>query len=199
MQPDLLKAAPAAAETRKFPGIVQPYGDTPLDEEHVGEFIYLEIVNQAKEYLYIYTPYLLIDNEMQVALELAVKRGVKVTIVTPHIPDKPLVFLITRSNYEPLISAGVRIMEYTPGFVHSKVFVADDRMAAVGTVNMDFRSFFFHFECGTFLVDTPCIKDIRDDFERTFEKCTHVTKTFLNKRLAGRVIGALLRVLSPLM
>ena len=182
-----------------YHGIVQPYGDTPLDEEHVGEFVYMEIVNQAKNYLYIYTPYLLIDSEMQIALELAVKRGVKVTIVTPHIPDKKMVFLVTRSNYEPLLSAGVRIMEYTPGFVHSKVFVADDRMAVVGTVNMDFRSFFFHFENATLLIDCPCIKDIRRDFEETFEKCTNVTQTFLNKRLVGRVIGAFLRVLSPLM
>ena len=136
---------------------------------------------------------------MQIALELAVKRGVKITIVTPHIPDKPLVFLVSRSNYEPLLKAGVRIMEYTPGFVHSKVFVADDRMAVVGTVNMDFRSFFFHFECASLLLDVPCIKDIRADFEDTFEKCTNVTQTFLNKRLVGRVIGAFLRVLSPLM
>lgn len=180
-------------------GIVQPYSDSPLDEENVGEYVYMEIINQAKDYLYIYTPYLLIDNEMQVALELAVKRGVKVTVVTPHIPDKPLVFLITRSNYEPLISAGVRVMEYTPGFVHSKVFVADDRMAAVGTVNADFRSFFFHFEDAALLIDTPCIKDIREDFEKTFEECTHVTQTFLNKRLIGRAVGAFLRVLSPLM
>ena len=183
----------------RCPGIVQPYGESPLDEEHVGEFVYLDIINQARKYLYIYTPYLLIDNEMQIALELAVKRGVKITIVTPHIPDKPLVFLVSRSNYEPLLKAGVRIMEYTPGFVHSKVFVADDRMAVVGTVNMDFRSFFFHFECASLLLDVPCIKDIRADFEDTFEKCTNVTQTFLNKRLVGRVIGAFLRVLSPLM
>ena len=193
------KFRPDRNSEKKFPGVVQPYGDSPLDEENVGEFVYLEIINQAKDYLYIYTPYLLIDNEMQVALELAVKRGVKVTIVTPHIPDKPMVFQITRSYYEPLVSAGVRIMEYTPGFVHSKVFVADDRLAAVGTVNMDFRSFFFHFENAVLLIDTPCIKDIRADFETTFEKCTHVTQTFLNKRLIGRVIGAFLRVLSPLM
>ena len=180
-------------------GIVQPYGDSPLDEEHVGEFVYLDIINQAKDYLYIYTPYLLIDNEMQVALEMAVKRGVRITIVTPHIPDKPLVFAITRSYYEGLVHKDIRVMEYTKGFVHSKVFVSDDRMAAVGTINVDFRSFFFHFEDAVFLVDTPCIKDIRNDFETTFDVCTPVTRNFMNHRILSKIAGVVLRVLAPLM
>ena len=180
-------------------GIVQPYGDSPLDEEHVGEFVYLDIINQAKDYLYIYTPYLLIDNEIQVALEMAVKRGVKITIVTPHIPDKPLVFAITQSYYEGLVHHEVKVMEYTKGFVHSKVFVADDRMAVVGTINVDFRSFFFHFEDAAFLVDAPCIKDIRRDFEETFEVCTPVTRNFMNHRILSKIAGVVLRVLAPLM
>ena len=184
---------------RSHPGVIQPYSDSPLDEEHVGEFVYLDIINQAEKYLYIFTPYLLIDNEMETALELAAKRGVDVRLVTPHIPDKPLVFQITRSNYDPLRRAGVKIMEYTPGFVHSKVFLSDDRIASVGTVNMDFRSFFFHFECGALLVDTPCLKDIKEDFEKTFIECTPVTPNFMSKTLLGRMLGTFLRVLSPLM
>ena len=180
-------------------GTVQPYTDSPLDEEHVGEFVYMDIINQARKYLYIFTPYLLIDNEMETSLILAAKRGVDVTIVTPHIPDKPLVFAITRSNYSALLKAGIRIMEYTPGFVHSKVFIADDRIASVGTINMDFRSFFFHFEDGVLLIDCPCIEDIRRDFEETFKKCTLVTPDFMSERFIGRVFGLFLRVLSPLM
>ncbi|MBR3147426.1 MAG: cardiolipin synthase [Eubacterium sp.] len=187
------------ADHAALPGIVQPYGDSPLDEEHVGEFVYLDMINQAKDYLYIYTPYLLIDNEMQVALEMAVKRGVRITIVTPHIPDKPLVFAITRSYYEGLVHNKVQVMEYTRGFVHSKVFVADDRMAAVGTINVDFRSFFFHFEDAVFLVDSPCISDIRRDFEETFDICTPVTTNFMNHRILSKIAGVVLRVLAPLM
>ena len=186
-------------EEQGKPGVVQPYCDSPLDEEHVGKFVYLDVINQAKKYVYIFTPYLLIDSEMQTALELAAKRGADVRIVTPHIPDKPLVFAITRSYYEPLVRAGVKIMEYTPGFVHSKVFVADGKVATVGTVNVDFRSFFFHFEDGTLLIDTPCIDDIKKDFDETFGKCTSVTQSFISERLIGRIIGMFLRVLSPLM
>lgn len=198
---DYNRYKPAFCESESAPrrGLIQPYCDSPLDEEHVGEFVYLDVINQAKKYLYIFTPYLLIDSEMQTALELAAKRGVDITIVTPHIPDKPLVFAITRSYYAPMMEAGIRVMEYTPGFVHSKVFLIDDKIATVGTVNVDFRSFFFHFEDGTLLVDTPCIEDIKKDFEETFEKCTLVTPSFMSERFIGRVIGMFLRVLSPLM
>lgn len=198
-RPDGLKPGDEQEEHSGSSGIVQPYGDSPLDEEHVGEFVYLDIINQAKDYIYIYTPYLLFDNEIQVALEMAAKRGVKITIVTPHIPDKPLVFAITRSYYDGLIKHGIRMMEYTGGFVHSKVFVSDDRVAVVGTINLDFRSFFFHFEDAVLLVDTPCIKDIRSDFEETFEQCTPVTENFMSSRLLSKTAGAFLRVLAPLM
>ena len=177
---------------------VQPFSDSPLDDEHVGEYVYLEMINQARDYLYIYTPYLIIDNEMMVALELAAKRGVRITIVTPHIPDKPMIFQLTRSYYNSLIDKGVRILEYTPGFVHSKVFVADDRMAVVGTVNVDFRSFFFHFECAAFLMDTECIKDIRKDFEDTFKKCQEKTEGAYYQNFFAKLYGAVLRVISPL-
>lgn len=189
----------AADDNASAGGFVQPYCDSPLDEEHVGEFVYLDIISQAKKYVYIFTPYLLIDSELQTAIELAAKRGVEITIVTPHIPDKPLVFAITRSYYSSLMKMGVRIMEYAPGFVHSKVFIADDKVATVGTVNVDFRSFFFHFEDGVLLIDTPCIKDIKADFIKTFDKCTLVTPNFMSERFIGRVIGMFLRVLSPLM
>jgi len=182
----------------KGKGVVQPFSDSPLDNENVGEYTYLEIVNQAQDYVYIYTPYLIIDNEMEVALGLAAKRGVDVTIVTPHIPDKPLVFSITRSYYNTLISCGVKIKEYTPGFVHSKVCIADDRMAMVGTVNMDFRSFFFHFEDGAFMIDTECIPEIRKDFEETFGICEDKPKGAYYQNFFAKLYGALLRVISPL-
>ena len=178
--------------------VVQPYSDSPLDNEHIGEYVYLEIINQAREYIYIYTPYLIIDNEMKVALELAAKRGVKVTIVTPHIPDKPMIFQLTRSYYNTLIDMGIRIMEYTPGFVHSKVYVADDKMAVVGTVNMDFRSFYFHFECATLMLNNSCIKDIREDFEKTFDECQEKSEGAYYKNFFAKLYGAVLRVISPL-
>ena len=129
-------------------GYVQPYGDAPIDEFNVAENIYLQIINCAKKYVYITTPYLVLDNEMTTALIIAAESGVDVRIITPHIPDKWYVHAVTRSSYRQLIEAGVRIYEYTPGFIHAKMFVADDEVGVVGTANMDYRSFYLHFECG---------------------------------------------------
>lgn len=127
-------------------GYVQPYGDTPLDEEYLGENVYLNVINGAKRYVYFMTPYLIIDSEIQTALCLAAKRGVDVRIITPGIPDKKMVWDLTRSYYPDLLAAGVRIYEYTPGFLHSKVCVCDDQLAVVGTINLDYRSLYLHFE-----------------------------------------------------
>lgn len=121
-------------------GFVQPYADSPMDTENVGEHVYLQILNNAKNYVYINTPYLIVDDSMVSALCLAAKSGVDVRIVTPHRWDKWLVHMTTRSYYRTLIEAGVKIYEYTNGFIHSKTFVSDDHIATVGTTNLDFRS-----------------------------------------------------------
>ena len=180
-------------------GIVQPYSDSPLDDETVGENVYLEILNQAEDYVYIFTPYLIIDNEMKTALVLAAKRGVDVRIVTPAIPDKKIVFRLTRSYYEPLIKSGVKIYEYTPGFIHAKSFVCDDRVAVVGTINMDYRSLFLHFECGTLLVGCSSVYDLKKDCLETFEKSREIHHEDCRRTFFGLLYDAVLRMLSPLM
>ncbi len=132
-------------------GVVQPYADSPLDEEPLAETVYLNILSQAQRYVYIYTPYLAVGETMLDALKAAAKRGVDVRLILPGIPDKKLIFRLTRSYYLPLLRAGVRIYEFTPGFLHAKCYVSDDRVAVVGSINMDYRSLFLHFECGTLL------------------------------------------------
>ncbi|MDO4976986.1 MAG: cardiolipin synthase [Eubacteriales bacterium] len=151
-------------------GFIAPYGGTPLSKQfNVGQNIYTNIINSATDYVYICTPYLIIDTELENALILAAQKGVKVVMLTPGIPDKKMVWWITRSFYKNLIEAGIKIYEYTPGFVHAKVFVSDDRVATVGTFNLDFRSLYLHFENGTYLCDSKKVFDIRDDFLNTLE------------------------------
>lgn len=180
-------------------GFVQPYGDSPLDDESTGENVYLEIINKAADYVYIFTPYLIIDNEMQTALTLAAKRGVDVRIVTPAIADKKIVNLLTKSYYRPLIKAGVGIYEYTPGFIHSKNFVSDDRIGVVGTINMDYRSLFLHFECGTLLINTPSVMDMKKDCLETFAISKKIGLDDLKMNFGTLLFTAVLRALSPLM
>lgn len=179
-------------------GYVQPFSDSPLDDELIGENIYIELLSQAKEYVYIFTPYLIIDNEMKSALTLAAKRGVDVRILTPAIPDKKLVFRLTRSNYEPLLRSGVRIYEYTPGFLHAKSYVCDDECAVVGTINMDFRSLYLHFECGTFLYRTECIKDLKKDSLETIEKSREIHLSDCKDGFFAGMLDSILRVFAPL-
>ena len=153
--------------------IVVPYGDGPKPAymENVSESVLLNMINQAQRYVWITTPYLIIDGKLTEALCCAALRGVDVRIVTPHIPDKKIIFAMTHSYYPRLISHGVKIMEYVPGFVHSKQIVCDDEIAMVGTVNMDYRSLIHHYECGVILIGSECIKDIKADFENMFAKC----------------------------
>ena len=132
-------------------GIVQPFADNPLDDEAVGETVYLNLINKAKRYVYITTPYLILSNEMVTAMNTAAKSGVDVRIITPHVPDKWYVHAVSRSYYEMLVEAGVKIYEYTPGFVHAKTFVVDDEYAVVGTINLDYRSLYLHFECAAWM------------------------------------------------
>ena len=182
------------------PGYVIPYGDSPLDNENVGEMVYLNILNQARDYVYIMSPYLIVDNEMKTALCFASQRGVDVRIVLPHVPDKKYAFVLAQSHYKELTEAGVKIYEYTPGFVHAKVFVCDDREAVVGTINLDYRSLYLHFECAAYLHSVPAIADIKADFFRTMEQSELVTaETIRHQKLLDRLAAAVLKVAAPLM
>ncbi len=180
-------------------GYVALYADTPLDNEALGENVYINILNQEKDYVYIATPYLLISDEMENALCLAAKRGVDVRILMPGIPDKPTVFFMAKSYYPPLLKAGVQIYEYTPGFVHAKSYVCDDRIATVGTINMDFRSLYLHFECGTFLYGCKAVLDVKKDMEECFPQCHQVSLGDCRQGLIGNLLTSVLRVLAPLM
>lgn len=180
-------------------GFVQPFYDTPLDSEALSENVYIDIVNQAEKYVYIFTPYLIPDDCMKNALCLAAKRGVDVRIVTPGIPDKKPIYRLTRANYKPLLSAGVRIFEYSPGFIHAKSFVCDDKIGVVGTINLDYRSLFLHFECGTFMYKCSAISDLRDDHTDTMDKCREITADNISKYYRGTMFDALLRVIAPLL
>lgn len=180
-------------------GYVQPYGDSPLDGETVGENVYLNIINNAVDYVYIFTPYLIIDNEMMVALCLAAKRGVDVRIVTPNIPDKKIVFLLTQSFYPQLIENGVKIYQFTPGFLHAKCFVSDDKVATVGTINMDYRSLYLHFECGVFLYNTKTVLEVRDDILNTIEQSRRISEEDLNSSFIKRFAQAVLILFAPLL
>lgn len=181
-------------------GFVQPYGDSPLDGEPVGENVYMNIVKNAKRYAYFTTPYLIISDEFNRELTMAAKRGVDVRIITPGIPDKRMVYQLTRSYYAGLAKEGVRIFEYTPGFVHAKQCVSDDEVATVGTINMDYRSLYLHFENGVFLYGCDAIKEIKKDFDDTFPQCEEVTDRYRSGRSTVLRIGqCVLRLLSPLM
>lgn len=181
-------------------GYVQPFADSPLDDEAVGESVYLNLIGKAERYVYINTPYLILDNEMSTALCLAAKRGVDVRIVTPHIPDKWYVHAVSRSNYEILAESGVRIFEYTPGFVHSKTFVVDDMFAVVGTINLDYRSLFLHFECGVWMYKTNSVSEVKKDYLKTLEICRNITlEDCRNVRWHRRLGRTILRIFAPLM
>lgn len=180
-------------------GYIQPYADNPLDHEIVGENVYLNIINTANHYVYIYTPYLIIDNEMMTALCLAAKRGVDVRIVTPEIPDKKAVFWLTQSYYGQLVDAGITIYQYTPGFIHAKCFVSDDKVATVGTINMDFRSLYLHFENGVFLYKNDVVEQMKKDMLNTFEISQHITRQMCRGNLGKTLVQSILRLLAPLL
>jgi cardiolipin synthase len=181
-------------------GFVQPFCDTPLDNETVGENVYLNIINRAKRYVYICTPYLIIDNEMVTALMLAAKSGIDVRIMTPGIPDKKMVFLLTQSYYEQLLEAGVKIYEYMPGFLHSKTFVCDDEIGVVGTINLDYRSLYLHFEDGVWMYRNSVIADIKKDFVDTMEYCNPISLEFCRSRkLPVRIMQNVLRLVAPML
>ena len=203
VEEDYSRFRPAAmpAEADRGAGwYVQPYADNPLDEEPVGEAVYLSIINKAQRYVYIMTPYLIVSDSVNTALCNAAKSGVDVRIITPHIPDKPLVFELTRAHYESLLEAGVQIFEYTPGFVHAKNVVADDACGVVGSINLDYRSMFLHFEDAVLLYRDPTVLDIKKDFLDTQFKSQPVTlEECLNHSWIRRLFRSILRVLAPLL
>ena len=190
---------PAHAEEEAH-GYVMPYGDSPLDKYKAGEAVYMDILNRATDYVHIMSPYLILDGELETALCFAAQRGVDVKLILPGIPDKMVAYALAKTHYPVLHSAGVKIYEYTPGFVHAKVFVSDDIKAVVGTINLDYRSLYHHFECATYLYKTDCIADIEKDFQDTLAKCREVTvDSIKNEKLSYKLAGVLAKMISPLM
>lgn len=182
-------------------GYVVPFGDSPspIDTEDIGKTVYLNILNSAREYVYMCTPYLICDRELINAMCVASRRGVDVRIITPHIPDKKYVFLMTRSNYKRLIESGVKVYEYTPGFIHAKSFVSDDKFAVCGTINLDYRSLVHHFECGAWMYDTECIMDMKEDFFDTVKKSHCVSKKDAKLNFWESTFAEIMKVFSPLL
>jgi cardiolipin synthase A/B len=160
-------------------GYIQPFSDSPTDEEAVGESVHLHLINLADKSIKIQTPYLILSHIMKNALIIAAKSGIKVEIMVPHVPDKRLVFEVTRSYYESLINAGITIAEYEPGFVHAKMMIIDDEVATLGTTNMDYRSYYLHFECGVMVYKSSIIQIMSDDFDKTMKECVIITKKYV--------------------
>lgn len=191
---------PPATELLPERGYVQPFTDSPLDQERVSETVFLSMIGKAKKSVYIMTPYLILDSAMQASLRVAAKSGIDVRIITPGIPDKKYVYAVTRANYDELLEAGVRIYEFMPGFIHSKVVCVDLESAVVGTVNMDFRSLYLHFEDGVFLYKTESVQAVAEDFMDTLPHCREVQLQQHRERSAiVRIAEMCLRVFSPLM
>ena len=178
---------------------ILPYNETPLDKEDIAQDIYLNIINQAKDYVYIFTPYLIIDNDMIKALSLAVKKGVDIRIVIPGIPDKKTVYTLTESYASSLIKNNIKIYKYTKGFIHSKVFVSDDKIATVGSINLDYRSLFLSFECGCYIENDKVIKDIKEDLTETIKRSKEITKKEANPGFIKGIWQSILRLIAPLL
>ena len=180
-------------------GIVIPYGDSPHDKEYIGKQVYTYMINNAAKYFYIATPYLVVDNEIFEALKFAVHRGVDVKIIMPHIPDKKYAFWLGRTYYPELLKAGVEIYEYAPGFVHSKLAVSDNLRAVVGTINLDFRSLYLHYECAAYMIGAKAIADIEADYKQTLNSCIRITMDeYKQFPLYTKLIGKMMRLVAPL-
>ncbi len=181
-------------------GFVLPYATNPFHSEHIAKRIYLDILNHAKRYVYIMTPYLVPDYELLQALTYAARRKVDVMLIMPHIPDKKYAFALGHSYYRYLLQAGVHIYEYTPGFVHSKVFVSDDTEAVVGAINLDYRSLYLNFESAVFMYGVPAILDIKADFLQTLRKCQLITDFDIrHDKITRKLVGGALKLFAPLL
>lgn len=191
---------PTLEDKSECHGYVQPFDDSPLDDEHVSEAVYLNLINQAEKYIYIETPYLIADNKMMVALSLAAKRGVDVRILTPNIPDKKYAFAVTQSSYEELLESGVSIYQYTPGFNHGKTFVVDDNYAVVGTINLDYRSLYLHFECGVWMYKTKSVEQVKISTLKALENSEKITLEQVRSiSKIRKILRTVLKIFAPLM
>lgn len=187
-------------ETEAASGHVIPYGDGPLDGWKIGERVYMDILNRAQRYVHIMSPYLILDGELETALKYTAERGVEVTLILPGIPDKKIPYALAKTHYASLLDSGVNIYEYTTGFVHAKVFVSDDREAVVGTINLDYRSLYHHFECATYLHSVDCIPKIENDFQSTLRKCRRVTPEIVRQeRWTTKLLGSIVKAFAPLL
>ena len=178
-------------------GAVQPFGDSPLDDERSAENVYINLIGMAKQSLWIMTPYLIITDEMSRALELAAKRGVDVRLITPGVPDKKTVFAVTRSYYAPLVRQGVRIFEYAPGFCHGKMCLCDEKVASIGTSNLDYRSLYLHFENNIVLYGGEAVAQMTQDFKEMFPQCREMTEEYRSMTL--RIWQCILRLFAPML
>lgn len=184
----------------KANGFVIPFGDTPLDDVYVGKRAYIHNLDNASEYAYIMTPYLVIDDEMYESMKYAAQRGVDVKIILPHIPDKKYAFWLARTYYRELLNAGIEIYEYTPGFVHAKMSISDGRRAIVGTINHDYRSLYLHYECAAYMMDVPAVIDIERDFKDTLSMSQKITLQDVKKfNIFTKIIGYIMRLVAPLL
>ena len=187
-------------QSKKSNGYIIPYSDTPQNKKNPAKNTYLNIINNAKNYVYIMTPYLILDNETSQSLINASLSGVDVRIMTPYIPDKKLVNACTKSFYEQLLKAGIKIYEYKPGFIHSKIVVSDDNVATIGTTNFDFRSFYLNYECGVWIHNTKEEIKIKEDFMNNVDNCIEIKlETWKKRKLDVKILEAILRLISPLL
>ena len=194
---DMDRDLPLAAQV-KTDCLVQPFADSPVDREAVAKNVYLELINQAQRRLYICTPYLILDNDLLTCLRLAAKRGVDVRIYTPGVPDKPTIYQLTRSYFPHLLRAGVKIYSYTPGFLHAKTWLVDDRIAAVGTVNLDYRSLYLHFENSVLIYGGAVLEDVRKDLAEIERESKELTLGDCRTGFVGTMYSAVLRLVAPL-
>ncbi len=202
IEEDLRKFLPEQHQVSPFvsDGYIQPYADSPLDNETTGENIYMNIIGKANDYVYIFTPYLIPDHEMIKTLQNAAKSGVDVRIIMPGIPDKKVIYWMSQSYYEPLIECGVRIYQYKPGFLHAKCFVSDDKLATVGSINMDYRSLYLHFECGVFLYQSSAVQMVKGEMLRIMTESEEINMEFCQKRPAAiRTFLGVVRLFAPLL
>lgn len=184
----------------KSEGYIMPYADAPNDDYQIGKFVYLDIINKAKKYVHITTPYLILDSTVTTALVNAARSGVDVKIIIPSVPDHWYAYYVALNYARDLIERGIEVYEYTPGFIHAKNFCSDDEVAVVGSINLDFRSLYLHFECATWMVNSPAVADVAKDFDETLKQCRRLTLETLKERpLWKRVLGAVLRIFAPLM
>lgn len=200
MQVDYKEYISDIKEEQKNTGYIIPYSDNPLNKRNPSENTYINIINNAKKYVYIETPYLILDRETNQALINASLAGIDIRIITPKIPDKKLVNACTKSFYGELLNAGIKIYEYEPGFIHSKIIVSDDEVANIGTSNFDYRSFYLNYECGVWIYKTKTEINIKDDFMNTLEKCEEIKlETWEKRKIDIKILEALLRLISPLL